>query len=273
MMGQSDVVAGEWRKTRRQDGTEIAFRLTKGRGSARFALIHSLAMDGTFWDRVIPFLADHGDVLVFDCRGHGRSSKPAGPYSVELFADDAAAVLDAVGWNSAIVAGASMGGCVSIAFAAAFHNRVDGLGLIDTTAWYGAEAQANWEQRGQQGAREGLASLVEFQKTRWLSDSFRQAHPDVVDRAVAVFLANDATAYLETCRMLGRCDKRAALPGFSFPTEIIVGSEDYATPLSMASELKSAIPHARLNVLEGARHFTPLERPDEVGGILARLKK
>jgi 3-oxoadipate enol-lactonase len=272
-MEQSGTVLGDWRKARRQDGIEIAFQLTEGRGPAHFLLIHSLAMDGTFWDRLVPFLADHGDVLVFDCRGHGRSSKPAGPYSVQLFAEDAAAMLDEVGWNSAIVAGASMGGCVSIAFADAFRNRVDGLGLIDTTAWYGAEAQANWEQRGQQGVREGLASLVEFQKSRWLSDSFRQANPDIVDQAVAVFVANDSAAYLETCRMLGRCDQRAALPGFTCPTEIIVGSEDYATPLSMATELKSAIPGARLNVLEGARHFTPLERPDELGDILVRLKK
>lgn len=249
-------------------GVEISYRLHKGNGENRFALIHSLAMNGDFWRLMVAPLLEAGDVLIYDCRGHGRSSKPAGPYRVEQFAEDLAALFDEVSWSSAVVAGASMGGCVALAFAAAYPEKVDGIGLIDTTAWYGAEASVQWEERAQKAISDGLGGLVDFQKTRWFSDEFRAANPDIVNQSVAVFLANDVTAYAESCRMLGRCDKRTALPDVRVPTVVLVGSEDYAAPVSMAKAMAEGIPGAELQVIEGVRHLTPLECPHIVAAKL-----
>jgi 3-oxoadipate enol-lactonase len=245
-----------------KDGARLAYRLLKGSGKGRCVLIHSLAMDLSFWSRVAERLRVDGDVLLYDCRGHGRSDKPAGPYSVELFADDLAALMDAVGWPTAMVAGASMGGCIAIAFAAAYPDKLDGLGLVDTTA------PQDWEDRARKSLDEGLKSLVGFQATRWFSDGFRQAHPDILNEAMSIFLANDIPAYAETCRMLGRCDKRAALPNIKVPTCIMVGEEDYATPIAMAQATHAAISHATLAVIPGVRHLTPLECPDIVAQAL-----
>ena len=88
-------------------------------------------------------------MLIYDCRGHGASDKPAGPYTTTLFARDLADLMDHVGWPSAAVAGASMGGSISLMFAGAFPQRTNALGLIDTTAWYGAEAPAQWAGRAE----------------------------------------------------------------------------------------------------------------------------
>jgi 3-oxoadipate enol-lactonase len=254
-----------------RDGTRIAYRLVKGNGKGRVVLIHSLAMDASFWDRVTPLLQDHADVLVYDCRGHGQSDKPDGPYTVERFADDLAYLLDHVGWRAATVCGASMGGTVAIAFAAAYPDRVQGLGLFDTTCWYGPEAPAQWAERGQKAVDEGMKSLVGFQKTRWFSDGFREKHPDIVDRAIEVFLANDVRCYAETCRMLGAADKRDALKNFRMPCAILVGSEDYATPVAMARVLEAGIAGSRLEVIENARHLTPLEVPERVARQIITL--
>jgi len=184
--------------------------------------------------------------------------------------DDLAAVLDTLGWQSASVAGASMGGCVALAFAARHPARVRGLGLIDTTATYGP-APAVWEERATKALEGGMAALVDFQKTRWFSDAFREAEPTRVAAAIDVFLANDVVAYAESCRMLGQCDLRAALPNFAIPTQIVVGEEDYATPIAMAEAMASAIPDAELTILKAVRHFTPLEVPEKVAAVLARL--
>lgn len=254
-----------------RDGTRLAYRLTKGKGKGRVVLIYSLAMDGSFWDRVAPLLKDHADVLTFDCRGHGQSDKPEGPYAVELFADDLADLLDHLGWNSATVCGASMGGTVAIAFAATYPDRVQSLGLFDTTCWYGPEAPAQWAERAQKALDEGLKSLVGFQKTRWFSDSFREKNPDILERAIAVFLANDPGCYAETCRMLGAADKRDALKGFRMPCAILVGSEDYATPVQMARVLEAGIAGSRLEVIENARHLTPLEVPEKIARPIITL--
>src|SRR4051794_37606319 len=186
-------------------------------------------MDRRFWAPVADLLAAKASVLTYDCRGHGASDKPKGPYTVELFANDLADLLDHVGWTSALVAGASMGGCISLAFAAAYPQRTAALGLVDTTAWYGADAPKAWAERASKALETGLESLVEFQTTRWFGDAFRAANPGIVKESVDIFLRNDVPAYAETCRMLGAADLRAALPGFKMPTAIVVGEEDYAT--------------------------------------------
>jgi 3-oxoadipate enol-lactonase len=187
-------------------------------------LIHSLAMDRNFWQPAAERL--DGAVLLYDCTGHGESEKPAGPYTVEGFADDLARLLDHVGWDSALVAGASMGGCVALAFAGKYAKRVRALGLVDTTAWYGPDAVRQWEERAQKALDGGLEALVDFQVTRWFSDRFRAAHPEVVSQCVASFLRNDVRAYAATCRMLGGADLRPVLRGIRVPTAAVVGEED-----------------------------------------------
>ena len=203
-------------RARARDGFELAYWLD-GHGPRRIVLIHSLALDHSFWRPVAEKLAGIATVLTYDCRGHGRSDKPPGPYTVEQFADDLADILDAAGWMDAAVAGASMGGCVALAFAGRYASRLTALGLFDTTAWYGADAPQQWRERGEKALSSGFPALVAFQKTRWFGDAFREGHTGTVDTTVATFLANDARAYAETCRMLGAADLRGVcLPTFAF---------------------------------------------------------
>ena len=253
-----------------RDGTRLVYTLRDaGPDTPRAALVHSLAMNRSFWEPVAERLAASASVLTFDCRGHGQSGKPAGPYTVEQFADDLADLFDHIGWRNAVVAGASMGGCISLAFAIHHPQRTAGLGLIDTTACY--DDMPAWLGRGEKAKQGGLASLVEFQTTRWFGDAFRAANPQVVQHCVDVFLANDIPAYAETCRMLGACDLRAGVPKLRMPTAIVVGEEDYATPVKMSEELHKAIAGSTMTVLPNARHLTPLEAPDRIASELRRL--
>lgn len=253
------------------DGTSLTYRVYSGAGAARFALTHSLAMASDFWDRVVEHLLPAGDVLVYDCRGHGASGKPNGPYTVELLASDLACVLDAAHWPHAVIAGASMGGSISLAFAADYPGRTAALGLIDTTAWYGPDAPAKWEVRAEKAIKNGLAGMAEFQLQRWFTDAFREKSSEVVERALTTFLANDLSAYAEACRMLGRCDMRGILPHVRCPAVVMVGAEDYATPVTMAQTLADEIPNAELHVLDGARHLTPVEFPARIARELTQL--
>jgi 3-oxoadipate enol-lactonase len=228
-------------------------------------------MNRAFWAPVAERLAAHADILTYDCRGHGDSGRPPGPYSGELFANDLADLLGHVGWRSAVIAGASMGGSVALAFAAGYGDRVDALGLIDTTAWYGADAKEKWAERPAKAKQEGLGALVDFQKTRWFSDQFRKDNPAVVDACVASFLNNDVAAFEATCNMLGAFDLRAALPRLSMPTAVVVGEEDYATPVAMGKALHEGIAGSSFRIIKGARHLTPIECPDVIADVLASL--
>ena len=254
------------------DGTRLKYKV-RGSGPIRFALTHSLAMDGRFWDRLVEALGNEVAVLTWDCRGHGGSDKPAGPYRIATFGDDLAAVFDAAGWDRAICAGASMGGTVTLAFAARHPERVTGLGLIDTTASYGEGAPQAWEERAQKAREAGLASLTAFQVTRWFSDDFRAANPELVETCVSIFCANDIDAYVETCRMLGSADLVATLPAISVPAMILVGDEDYATPPVMAEQMHGLTKGSSLEVIPGARHLTPLECPHLIADRLLTLAR
>jgi 3-oxoadipate enol-lactonase len=234
-------------------------------------LIHSLALDSSIWDGVVAKLDGRAEILAYDCRGHGRSERQAIPFTTELFARDLRELLDDVGWPEALIAGCSMGGCVAQAFAAQCPSRVNALALIDTTAWYGDDAPKTWRERASSAQSKGLAALVDFQITRWFGDSFRATHPELVHAVTRVFLANDVNCYASSCMLLGAADLRSALPAFRMPAAIIVGEEDYATPISAAQELHKAIAGSTLTILPKARHLTPIECPGQIASELLSL--
>jgi 3-oxoadipate enol-lactonase len=256
-----------------RDGAQLVYTLQESGqpGAPRLALVHSLALDHSIWDGVVTALGGGVDVLTYDCRGHGASSKPAGPYTTALFAADLRDLLATAGWGHAFVAGASMGGSVALQFAVSYPEMLDGLGLIDTTAWYGADAPKSWHERGRKAIEDGLASMIAFQQTRWFSDAFRADRPDVGEHFAKIFLANDLAAYAATCDMLGSFNLSAQLGSITAPVEILVGEEDYATPPEMARALEAGIAGSHLQIVPKARHLTPIEIPERVAAMLQTL--
>jgi len=266
------------------DGVSIAYTLHAKSGHSksesplrpRIALIHSLALDQSIWDGVVPLLSEHADVLTYDCRGHGQSGRVKMKFTPELFAADLAGLLDHVNWTSITLAGCSMGGCIAQAFAGMYPDRVRALALIDTTAWYGPTAPKDWRERAATAASKGFQGLSAFQATRWVSDAFREAHPEVIRPNMDVFLANDIDCYTATCEMLGDADLRHYQSALRMPTRVIVGEEDYATPVAMSEQIQQAMPDATLSVLRNVRHLTPMECPaviaDEILVLMRRAR-
>lgn len=163
------------------------------------------------------------------------------------------------------------------------HGRLCGSGLrcaapwahrrpvaMDTTAWYRPSAPEAWARRAAHARTGGMAALLPFQHERWLSPTFRAAHPEIEAAADGVFLRNDVACYEATCLMLGTTDLRNEVSGIVVPTTVVVGSDDTATPSAMAEEIVRRIKGARLQVLGGARHLTPLEWPEEIANLLRR---
>jgi 3-oxoadipate enol-lactonase len=213
-------------------------------------------------------------VLTYDCRGHGKSGRAKTKFTPELFAADLAQLLDHLNWPRVALAGCSMGGCVAQAFAGLYPDRVAALALIDTTAWYGPNAPKDWRERAATAATKGFQALSAFQATRWVSDAFREAHPDVIRAKLDVFMANDIDCYTATCEMLGDADLRHYQPAMRMPASVIVGEEDYAAPVAMSEQMQKAMPNATLSVLPNVRHLTPIECPAVIAEkILALIER
>jgi len=239
-------------------------------GSGRLiAFAHSLGMSGAIFDFIRPELEPHGQVLTWDARGHGNSQRPATGWSVQDLATDLRALIESLGQDQAVIAGLSMGGNTAIAYAAAYPDKVDGLILADTTAWYGEGAVEAWEQRAVKAETKGLDPVIPFNLPRWFSDGYPEAQPQELRRISDILTTGDASSYAVACRALGSFDGRDGLERISCPTLVMVGAEDPATPPAMAEYLHQNIRNSELHVLEGLRHMTPVEAPRQVGGLIA----
>ncbi len=249
-----------------QDGCRLAVRRLKHAADAAptVVLIHALAMDSEMWTDTVRALQTQANVYAVDCRGHGQSDKPVGPYDIARFSEDMCSVLDHLKVDRAVVVGCSMGGTIALGMAGRYPERVAGLVAIDTTACYGEEALSRWSDRGEQALRDGMSSLADFQCERWFSAQYRHLHPQAVSRALDVFLANDTKAYHQACLMLGKADESVLLARYKGPTRIVVGEDDYATPISMAMDIQRLLPNSVLQVIPEARHYTPIETPESV---------
>ncbi len=158
-----------------------------GRDAAPFVLVHGLASNARLWDGVAQRLAErgHGAVTV-DLRGHGRSSKPDGPYDVPTVADDVAALIASLGLDRPIVAGQSWGGNVVLELAARHPGAVRGIACVDGGWLELAGSFPSWESCRETLSPPRLAGLRRDDIERYI----RGAHPDWPETGIAGSMAN-----------------------------------------------------------------------------------
>lgn len=246
----------------------LAFDRHDGGDEGTIVLLHSLALDRSVFDRFVPELTDRFSVLALDLPNHG-ASPTIDDTTIDAMADEVAATIRAQVDGPAVVMGMSLGGCVAQAVAIRHPELVRGLGLLDTTCWYGETAPADWEGRAQKAATDGFDSLAGFQLDRWFSPGFGDAHPELGERLLGVFRANDIDAYVATCRAMGAMDMREQIGDIAVPTCIIVGADDPATPPPHAEAMRQRIAHAGLHVVPACGHLSAAEQPQALARLLA----
>jgi len=258
------------------NGIDIHYALA-GEGPV-VLLAHSLGSDHSIWAAQQSALAGRHDgpppawgrhtVIAYDLRGHGRTSAPPGPYSFDLLAQDAVALLDALSIDKASFVGISLGGMIGQALALAAPERLDKLVLADTAAAYPPEARAAWPERIRQIEAGGLAPLVDATLERWFTAPYRAAHPQVVARIGAIIRATPVAGYVGCCHAIAALDFAARLGQITAPTLVLVGEQDAGTPPAMAREIQAGIPGARLTVIPGAAHLSCVEQAETFNRLL-----
>jgi 3-oxoadipate enol-lactonase len=230
-----------------------------GEGSD-LVLIHGLGGDLHVWDDDVPVFARHHRVLRFDVRGSGASDKPAGPYSLAVFAHDVDGLLAACGVVRAHVLGISMGGVIAQRLALDFPARVRSLVLVSTSSEVGEQSVAIWQWLADLIEREGFDART-ADASRAFSPRFAAAHPEVITDLGRRIAANAPRAYAASARAVSDYNWTHALRCVTAPTLILQGLEDQLTPPGGSVKMSRALPRSRLLMIAEAGHNLPRERP------------
>jgi 3-oxoadipate enol-lactonase len=221
-------------------------------------LSNSLGTNLHMWDEQIAPWTRHFRLVRYDRRGHGKSSVPKGPYSMERLGRDVLTVLDGLGIAKIDWCGLSMGGMVGMWLGANAANRVDKLILSNTSSYFPDKAM--WDGRIKTVRENGLASIVDANMERWFTKGFRDRSPPELAKIRQMFLATNPEGYIGCGEAIRDMDHRPLLPKISAPTLVIAGKHDPATPLEGNEYIREHIPGAKIAVLETA-HIANMEEP------------
>jgi 3-oxoadipate enol-lactonase len=226
--------------------TDLHIEETGSAAGAVVVWLGSLGSTTAMWDPQIGELGDRFRCLLVDLPGHGKSPTAPGPYTIAGLAD-------------------GVGAMIGLALAIDHPDRVDRLAALCTSAQLGPPSA--WEERAATVRAGGTSTIAETIVGRWLSPSYRDAHPDAFAELVAMVSSVDRDGYAWCCEAIAAMDMRADLPGVATPTLVVAGALDPATPVEHGELIASLAPGARIEILEAA-HLASWERAPEVNALL-----
>jgi pimeloyl-ACP methyl ester carboxylesterase len=255
------------------DGVAIAYeeRGSSAADGPAVVFVHGLGGSSySWWAQLAGCEARGHRAIAYDQRGAGRSDKPPGPYSVELWAQDLEHVLDLTGVERAALVGHSVGCMIAEHAAVRLGDRVAGLALVGGALRWRPEAGPVFEQRVQL-AREGrMDEIAATVAQTGLSERCRRDNPTLCGLFRELIASNEPAAYAEWSAATAAAEmvepERLGCPAIA-----ICGELDPVTPPGFAEAIAEAIPGGRTASIDGAAHWCQLEAPEAVNGVLLRF--
>jgi len=211
-----------------------------------------------WWYCQIDTLSRHFKVIAFDNRGAGRSEKPKMTYSIGLFAEDTACLMDVLGVADAHILGVSMGGYIAQELCINFPEKVRGL-LLGCTSCGGSKAVLMSLDRMEKFiANKGLepSEILRKDMDIYFSNEFITRHPKEIETFIDISLRyyQPSDAFERQFEACLNHDTVNRLDRISVPTLIMTGDDDPLVPPENSKILQGLIPGADLSVFPGKRH-------------------
>jgi 3-oxoadipate enol-lactonase len=241
------------------NGARISYTIEGPPERPVLLFINSIGTTRDLWLPQVPALVGTYRVIRYDARGHGSSSVPAGNYSIAQLGGDALAILDAEGARQAHVCGISLGGLTALWLAVNAAGRVSSLVAANTAARIGSVE--SWNERIGLVQERGMGAVAEQAIPRWFSPSFRQHHPDIVERFRSMVEACPQTGYLGCCAALRDEDLRDATSKIDCPALVVAGTTDVATPPEGLRFIHEHIAGSKMLTLDAA-HLSNVEQAE-----------
>jgi pimeloyl-ACP methyl ester carboxylesterase len=258
----------------RVNGADLYYEYT-GAGPEAVVFAHGLLWSGRMFDAQVAALKQRYRCIRFDFRGQGQSAVTPSGYDMDTLAEDAAALIEALGAAPCHFVGLSMGGFIGMRLAARRPELIRTLALLETTA--DAEPEANvprykllafvarWLSMRLVG---GPVMAIMFGQ-KFLTDPGRAAQREEYRRQL---LANNKVGtYRATLGVVNRHAVAEEIVRIGAPTLVIVGDQDVATVPAKAERIRERIANARLVVIPGAGHSASMEEPEAVNAALVQF--
>ncbi len=221
------------------------------------------------WKPQLESLSDQFTVIAWDAPGAGQSPDPLETFGIRDWADCLAGLLDSAGIQLAHILGLSWGGLLAQVFYRRHSERVLSLVLADTYAgWKGSLPEPIPEERLAACLRDASLPPSEF-VPRYLPGMFSES-PTKENREELAAIMSDfhPVGFRLMATALAQGDTRSLLPSIRVPTLLVWGDADKRSPMSVAYQIRDAIPGARLAVISGAGHLSNLEEPAQFNTIV-----
>ncbi|MDA1099511.1 MAG: 3-oxoadipate enol-lactonase [Proteobacteria bacterium] len=255
------------------NGITIEYEFFGPEGAPVVVLSHSLGSSSIMWAPQLPDLTEKFRVLCYDTRGHGGTSAPEGPYSLDQLGNDALSLLDGMDLPQVHWVGLSMGGMIGQNLALRQNGRFKSLTLCDTSSQIPEAARATWDERIALATAGGMAPLAGPTMERWFTAPYRAGKPSAVDSIKAQFLATPPAGFIGCCHALKQLDYLDQLHTIDLPTMIIVGAEDTGTPVAASKAMHARIANSQLTILPQAAHLANVEQAEAFSRALLGFLK
>ncbi len=245
----------------RINGIDVRYNVT---GSGPWVVLsHSLACRLEMWDEEVSRLSKRFTVLAYDSRGHGETSAPAMPYTLDVIADDIKGLLDHVGAKQAHWIGLSMGGVFGLAAVLKYPGIFASMVLADTSSKLSPEGiQAFKDRVATVRAANSMEAMVQPTLKRWFKDSFREKSPELMARVAEWIRTTPLEGYVGTSAAIPTIDVTHRLGEINVPCMALVGADDIAMPPAFSQVLAKGIPNCRMVEIPDAGHLSNLEQPE-----------
>ncbi len=237
----------------------LHYRWMDSRKPRTFLFINALGTDFRIWDGVVGILQAHGNILLFDKRGHGLSDAGPGTSGLSDFADDAIALLDHLSISQCVIVGLSVGGMIAQLMAIKIPHRIEKLILCDTRHKIGSEQI--WNERIDTVKEKGLTAISESIMQRWFPEKFRQKETGIVAGHRIMLERCPPAGYIKTCEAIRDADLTSIARQIKIPTLCVVGSEDKSTTPGEVKDLADLIQGSRFEIIEGSGHLPCTDNP------------
>ncbi len=234
-------------------GNKIYYELLENpNASETLVFVHGWAESHKIWREQVEFFKHDYQLLLFDLRGFGLSSKPTYGYSLKLQAKFLHALIQTLGLKEYWLVGHSLGGMITLQYSEKYSQEMIGAVVIDT-AYFLPIKISLWRNLGT--LKSGLIGTRRTLIQDLISDV--DAVPLYVSAAFGISVVNF----------------KAQLSSITCPVLIIVGEKDDLTPVELSEKMHEKLLNSRLEIVQDTGHMSFLEKPEEINTIMGQFFK